>query len=188
VALLIRAFFTPDALAALLPDVTVRAGEPEAASADTAVVITADRPLRAQDLAHAANLQLVITASVGFDHVDEVADLVETNAAEIARLDAIDAGKPIVDWEDIDVVDTVNTLRWYAEAVDKLFGRISPTGDDHLGGVSCMSLATGIFRPFAFGRLRGLGDVARSPPSTGAAESARRDRSACRSTAGGTGK
>jgi gamma-glutamyl-gamma-aminobutyraldehyde dehydrogenase len=62
----------------------------------------------------------------------KVADLIEANAAEIARLDAIDAGKPIVDCEEIDVVDTVNTLRWYAEAVDKLFGRISPTGEDHL--------------------------------------------------------
>jgi D-3-phosphoglycerate dehydrogenase len=70
-ALLIDPFFAPDALAELLaPDVAVRAGEPEDASADTVVVITADRPVRAQDFAHAANLQLVITASVGFDHVD----------------------------------------------------------------------------------------------------------------------
>jgi D-3-phosphoglycerate dehydrogenase len=70
-ALLIDPFFAPDALAELLaPDVAVRAGGPEAAGPDTAVVVTADRPVRAQDLAHVANLQLVITASVGFDHVD----------------------------------------------------------------------------------------------------------------------
>jgi D-3-phosphoglycerate dehydrogenase len=70
-ALLIDPFFAPHALAQLLaPNVAVRAGEPEDASADTAVVITADRPVRAQDLAHAEKLQLVITASVGFDHVD----------------------------------------------------------------------------------------------------------------------
>jgi len=70
-ALLIDPFFTPEALAALLaPDVAVRAGGPDAASADTVAVITADRPVRAQELAHAPNLQLVITASVGFDHVD----------------------------------------------------------------------------------------------------------------------
>ena len=70
-ALLIDAFFSPNALAALLaPNVAVHAGGPDAASADTVVVITADRPVRAQELAHAPNLQLVITASVGFDHVD----------------------------------------------------------------------------------------------------------------------
>jgi 4-(gamma-glutamylamino)butanal dehydrogenase len=64
------------------------------------------------------------------------ADLIEANAAEIARLDAIDAGKPIVDCEEIDVPDTINTLRWYAEAVDKLFGRISPTGEENLALVT----------------------------------------------------
>jgi D-3-phosphoglycerate dehydrogenase len=71
-ALLIDPFFAPDALAALLaPDVVVRAAEPDAASEDTVVVITADcRPVRAEELAHAPNLQLVVTASVGFDHVD----------------------------------------------------------------------------------------------------------------------
>ena len=70
-ALLIDAFFTPNALAELLaPNVAVRAGGPDAASADTVAVITVDRPVRAEELAHAPNLQLVITASVGFDHVD----------------------------------------------------------------------------------------------------------------------
>jgi D-3-phosphoglycerate dehydrogenase / 2-oxoglutarate reductase len=70
-ALLIDAFFSPNALAALLaPNVAVHAGGPDAASADTVAVITVDRPVRAEDLAHAPNLQLVITASVGFDHID----------------------------------------------------------------------------------------------------------------------
>jgi D-3-phosphoglycerate dehydrogenase len=70
-ALLIDPFFAPNALAELLaPDVAVHAGGPDAAGPDTVVVITSDRPVRAQDLADAPNLQLVITASVGFDHVD----------------------------------------------------------------------------------------------------------------------
>jgi 4-(gamma-glutamylamino)butanal dehydrogenase len=60
------------------------------------------------------------------------ADLIEANAAEIARLDALDAGKPITDCEDLDLPDVVNTLRWYAESLDKLFGKISPTGEDSL--------------------------------------------------------
>jgi 4-(gamma-glutamylamino)butanal dehydrogenase len=61
------------------------------------------------------------------------ADLVEANAAQIARLDVLDAGKPLSDCEDIDLPDVVNTLRWYAESLDKLFGKISPTGEDSLG-------------------------------------------------------
>lgn len=61
------------------------------------------------------------------------ADLVEANAAQIARLDALDAGKPITDCETLDLPDVVNTLRWYAESLDKLFGKISPTGEDSLG-------------------------------------------------------
>lgn len=61
-----------------------------------------------------------------------LAELVEANAQELARLDAIDAGKPIVDCEDLDLPDVVNTLRWYAEAIDKAFGKISPTGENNL--------------------------------------------------------
>jgi 4-(gamma-glutamylamino)butanal dehydrogenase len=62
-----------------------------------------------------------------------LADLVEANAGELARLDAMDAGKPITDCEQFDLPDAINTLRWYAESVDKVFGKISATGDDSLG-------------------------------------------------------
>jgi 4-(gamma-glutamylamino)butanal dehydrogenase len=61
-----------------------------------------------------------------------LAGLIDEHAEEIALLDAVDAGKPISDCERIDVPDTVNTIRWYAEAVDKQFGSISPTGPDNL--------------------------------------------------------
>jgi 4-(gamma-glutamylamino)butanal dehydrogenase len=62
----------------------------------------------------------------------KLADLIEANGQEIAQLDAVDAGKPITDCEDIDVPEAAGTLRWYGEAVDKVFGRISPTGEDNL--------------------------------------------------------
>lgn len=61
-----------------------------------------------------------------------LADLVEKNAAELAWLDAADAGKPIADCENLDLPDAVQTLRWFAEATDKVFGRISPTSDANL--------------------------------------------------------
>ncbi|MBB3771816.1 gamma-glutamyl-gamma-aminobutyraldehyde dehydrogenase [Angulomicrobium tetraedrale] len=64
------------------------------------------------------------------------ADLVEANGKEIALLDSIDAGKPISDCENLDLPDVVNNIRWYAEAIDKVFGKISPTGDGNLGLVT----------------------------------------------------
>jgi malonate-semialdehyde dehydrogenase (acetylating) / methylmalonate-semialdehyde dehydrogenase len=61
------------------------------------------------------------------------ADLVEANADELAALDALEAGKPITDARDVDLPETVKTFRWYAEAADKVFDAIAPTGPDALG-------------------------------------------------------
>jgi gamma-glutamyl-gamma-aminobutyraldehyde dehydrogenase len=60
-------------------------------------------------------------------------DLVEAHLDELALLDSVDAGKPITDTRDLDLPDAVNTYRWYAEAIDKVFGRISPSAGSHLG-------------------------------------------------------
>src|SRR5580704_5170382 len=62
-----------------------------------------------------------------------LADLIESNSEELAVLESVDAGKPITDCRTFDVPDVLNTIRWYAEAVDKVFGKVSPTGPDHLG-------------------------------------------------------
>ncbi len=61
------------------------------------------------------------------------ADRIETNLDELATLDALEAGKPISDCREVDVPDTVKTVRWYAEAIDKLFDAVAPTGPDALG-------------------------------------------------------
>ena len=61
------------------------------------------------------------------------ADLIESHAAELAQIDSIDAGKPISDCNDLDIPDVVLTIRWYAEAIDKVFGKVSPTGADNVG-------------------------------------------------------
>ena len=61
------------------------------------------------------------------------ADLIEANAAELALIDSIDAGKPIKDCNELDIPDVVLTIRWYAEAIDKVFGKVSPTGADNVG-------------------------------------------------------
>jgi len=61
------------------------------------------------------------------------ADLIEAHAEELSVVEAIDAGKPVTDCRTIDIPDAINTLRWYAEAADKVFGKTSPTGADALG-------------------------------------------------------
>ena len=61
------------------------------------------------------------------------ADLMEEHVEELAALDCVDAGKPITECLNTDLPATLDTFRWYAEAVDKLFGRISPTGPEALG-------------------------------------------------------
>jgi gamma-glutamyl-gamma-aminobutyraldehyde dehydrogenase len=61
------------------------------------------------------------------------ADLLEENLEELAQLEALDAGKPITDCREVDIPETVRTFRWYAEALDKVFDAVAPTGHDALG-------------------------------------------------------
>jgi gamma-glutamyl-gamma-aminobutyraldehyde dehydrogenase len=60
-------------------------------------------------------------------------DLLAEHAEELAALDCIDAGKPIDECENTDIPATIDTLRWYAEAADKVYGRIAPTGPNATG-------------------------------------------------------
>ena len=41
--------------------------------------------------------------------------------------------KPITDCREIDIPELSNTLRWYAEAIDKVFDNVAPTGPEFLG-------------------------------------------------------
>ena len=55
------------------------------------------------------------------------ADLIEQHQHEIALLETLDVGKPISDTLNIDAPSAVNTIRWTAEAIDKIYGEIAPT-------------------------------------------------------------
>ena len=61
------------------------------------------------------------------------ADLLEANLEELALLDSLEGGKPITDSREVDLPDAVRTFRWFAEAIDKLFDAVAPTGPDALG-------------------------------------------------------
>ena len=60
------------------------------------------------------------------------ADLLETNAGELALLDCLEGGKPIGDCVNTDVPETIHCIRWHAETLDKLYDRIAPTGPENL--------------------------------------------------------
>lgn len=60
-------------------------------------------------------------------------DLMEAHVEELAALDCVDAGKPIFECLNTDLPATLETFRWYAEAIDKCFGRVAPTGPQAMG-------------------------------------------------------
>ena len=65
--------------------------------------------------------------------LQKFARLVEAHAVELALLESLDMGKPVRDALSVDVAASVRCLDWTAEAVDKVYGEVAPTGPDELG-------------------------------------------------------
>ncbi len=55
------------------------------------------------------------------------ADLIEAQAEDFALLECIDTGKPISATRSFDIPQAINTLRYYAEAIDKVYGEVGPS-------------------------------------------------------------
>ena len=64
------------------------------------------------------------------------ADLLLANAQELALLETLDMGKPIADSLSIDIPAAANSIRWSAEAIDKVYDEVAPTPHDQLGLVT----------------------------------------------------
>lgn len=60
----------------------------------------------------------------------KLADLMEVHRQDLAILESLDTGKPILDALNVDLPDAIATIRWHAEAIDKIYGSISPTSAD----------------------------------------------------------
>ncbi|WP_110968730.1 aldehyde dehydrogenase [Pseudomonas huaxiensis] len=56
------------------------------------------------------------------------AQLLEDNAHELAVLESLDSGKPVSECQNVDVPETIHTLRWHAELIDKIYDATAPTG------------------------------------------------------------
>lgn len=63
----------------------------------------------------------------------EFAALIDANRLELAVLESLEAGKPVGECYAIDIPDTANTIRWHAEAGDKLYDAISPSSPGNIG-------------------------------------------------------
>jgi acyl-CoA reductase-like NAD-dependent aldehyde dehydrogenase len=64
--------------------------------------------------------------------LQKFAALIEAAAEELALLETLDMGKPIADSLSVDVPATARCIRWYGEAIDKIYGEIAPTTRDAL--------------------------------------------------------
>jgi 4-guanidinobutyraldehyde dehydrogenase / NAD-dependent aldehyde dehydrogenase len=64
------------------------------------------------------------------------ADLIIQNREELALLETLDMGKPITASLNVDVNSAANSLRWFGEAIDKVYDEIAPTPDHTLAMIT----------------------------------------------------
>jgi acyl-CoA reductase-like NAD-dependent aldehyde dehydrogenase len=64
------------------------------------------------------------------------AGLILEHRDELALLETLDMGKPISDSLAVDVNSTARCIAWYAEAIDKIYDEVAPTGHDALALVT----------------------------------------------------
>ncbi|MGL4395427.1 MAG: aldehyde dehydrogenase [Hyphomicrobium sp.] len=90
----------------------------------------------------------------------KLADLMERDAETLALLESLDVGKPIRDASRIDVPGAIRTLRYYAEALDKVYGEVGPEVTDRLSFAVHEPLGViGIIVPWNFPLLMAMWKV-----------------------------
>lgn len=60
------------------------------------------------------------------------ADLLEKHAHELAVMESLDSGKPVRECQNTDVPETIHTIRWHAELIDKIYDSTAPVGTNAL--------------------------------------------------------
>ena len=66
----------------------------------------------------------------------KLADLIRANLTELALLDSMDMGKLVADAAVVDVPGSALFFQWYAEAIDKVYDEIAPTGPGDLAMIT----------------------------------------------------
>jgi gamma-glutamyl-gamma-aminobutyraldehyde dehydrogenase len=102
--------------------------------ADGSLLATVPVTSAAQVAEHAADAERVFASGVWSGLAPReraaallrLADLMERDAATLARLDSEDAGKPITECLEGDIPGAIESIRYFAEAADKLYGAVAP--------------------------------------------------------------
>ena len=66
------------------------------------------------------------------DILIKLCKLLTRNQKELAVMESLDSGKPIRDCVQIDLPETIHTIKWHAELIDKIYDQTAPVGDDAL--------------------------------------------------------
>jgi gamma-glutamyl-gamma-aminobutyraldehyde dehydrogenase len=81
----------------------------------------------------------------------KLADLIRENLVELALLDSLDMGKLVTDAVTVDAPGSAHFFQWYAEAIDKVYDEVAPTGPGDLALVSRVPLGVvGAVTPWNF--------------------------------------
>src|SRR5579872_4488054 len=64
------------------------------------------------------------------------AELIRSNREELALLETLDMGKPINVSLNVDIPGAARCIEWYAEAIDKIYDEVAPTGPGALALVT----------------------------------------------------
>src|SRR5581483_11363004 len=64
------------------------------------------------------------------------AELILKNGEELALLETLDMGKPIGVSLNVDIPSAARCIEWYAEAIDKIYDEVAPTGPGSLAIVT----------------------------------------------------
>jgi gamma-glutamyl-gamma-aminobutyraldehyde dehydrogenase len=81
----------------------------------------------------------------------KLADLIRENLVEFALLDSLDMGKLVTDAATIDAPGSAHFFQWYAEAIDKIYEEVAPTGPGDLAIVKRVPLGVvGAVTPWNF--------------------------------------
>lgn len=65
-----------------------------------------------------------------------LAELILAHREELALLDSLNMGKPVMDAYNIDVPGAAGVLRWYAESLDKLYDQVAPSASNVLATIT----------------------------------------------------
>ncbi|MEM7195614.1 MAG: aldehyde dehydrogenase [Pseudomonadota bacterium] len=65
----------------------------------------------------------------------KLADLIREHHEELALLESLDMGKPVMDAYNVDIPGAAGFWQWYAESIDKIYDEIAPTARGDLAMV-----------------------------------------------------